>query len=313
MKNVDSPNLLSLISRMRSMASAEPPAPACEDVTWTKPHHYSGSQKETLAALGTKLSICVQKALQYYCDEGFAVKLDEVSEHFASLLAAEVKQARKNWFYLPVLLADKQHAGFLEVSFESAASLIGQMLRDPEAQIGQNGEVSALEQSILLDILQAILESIIEEMALYQVRLAKSDQIVYGEWPIRLSELEDMTRFCFSAECGSVKFSVGFCIRDEIIDLTVGIAAAGHGPEDIKKYPELVVGRMQNAPMEVSAQLCSGSMALQDILSLEEGDVLVLEQRVDEPVFVRVNGQNCFRAWLARHAGKAAVQMTTCE
>lgn len=313
MKAPNAQNLLHVINRMRSMVEAEPQSPACQEINWRQPHHYGADQKDKLADINQKLAACLQKTLQYYCDEAFSVRADGLSEHFAGSLAAEVKQSRKNWFFLPVMLADKSQVGFLELSFESAASLIGQMLRDPEAQIGQNGEMSALEQSILLDILTSLTDALVDELALYQIKLSRAEQLIYGEWPVRFRELQDMIRFGFSAECGQTGLSVGLCLLDEVADPALGLVRAVHSPEEIKKYPERVVGRMQEASMQVTAQLSSAMMTLSDILSLEKGDIVVLGQKSDCPLVMLVNGQMCFKAWPARHNGRIAVQMTASE
>lgn len=313
MQNVDPKNLFSLINRMRSLVPPEESIPACQEIVWTEPHHFGADQKEMLSALANKLAACLQKTLQYYCDEAFGVRADGLSEHFAGLLATEVKQSRKNWYFLPLLLPDRAQAGFLELSFEAAASLIGQMLRDPEAQIGQNGEISALEQTILLDILAALADSLVDELALYQIKIGRTDQLIFGEWPMRFRELQDMTRFTFKAQCGSAEMTVFLCVRDEVIDPAAGIAPAVHTAEEIKKYPDRVIARMHDAPMEVSARLSSAMMTLNDILSLEKGDIVVLDRKVDSPIDVLVNGQMCFRAWPARHLGRAAVLMTAAD
>lgn len=313
MKDTTAQNLLTVMNRLRSLVPPEPEPPACQEVSWNEPHHYGAEQKETLAEISTKMAACLQKTLQYYCDETFSVRAGGFAEHFACSLAAEVKTSRKNWFYLALLGADKSQAGYLELSFESAACLVGQMLRDPEAQIGKDGEMSALEQSILLDILQAITDGLSDELSLCQIKLVKTEQLTCSEWPMRFRELQDMTRFDFAAECGAAKLNAGVCLLDDVIDPAIGLKPAVHSPEDIKKYPERVIGRMQDASMQVTAQLSSAMMTLNDILTLEAGDVIVLGQKPDCPIAVLVNGQTCFKAWPARHAGRIAVQVTAFE
>lgn len=313
MSDVNPKNLFDLINRMRSLVPAEGPQPACSEVVWTEPHHYSSEQREQLAVIGDKLAVCLQKTLQFYCDENFAVQHDGISEHFAGFLAADIKPSKKNWYFLTLMATDKSHAGFLEMSFESACLLIGQMLRDPEAQIGQAGELSALEESILLDIVQSLTEAIIDESAMYQVKMLRADQLVLGDWPVRFRELEDMIRFSFTAECGKAKMAMAYCFRDEMFDPAVGIQPVVYTADELKKFPDRVIGRMQDAAMEVTAQLSSAMMTFNDMLTLEKGDVIVLGRKTDTPIDVLVNGQMCFKAWPAQHAGRAAVQMTTSE
>lgn len=313
MSNVDSDKLFDLMNRMRSLVPAEGPQPACSDIVWTEPHHYSDDQKEQLAAIGEKLAACLQKTFQYYCDENFAVRHDGISEHLAAMLAADIKPSRKNWYFLPLTATDKSHAGFAELSFESSCTLVGQMLRDPEAQIGQSGELSALEESILLDIVQSLTDAVIDEAAMYQVRLLRADQLVMGDWPVRFRDLEDMTRFSFSAQCGKASLSIAYCFRDEMFDPAVGIQPVVYTADELSKFPERVIARMQDAAMEVSARLSSAMMTLNDMITLEKGDVIVLNRKTDTPIDVLVNGQMCFRAWPAQHAGRTAVQMTMFE
>jgi flagellar motor switch protein FliM len=313
MSEVTSKKLFDLMSRMRSLVPEEGPQPDCSDVVWTEPHHYSSDQKEQLAMIGEKLAVCLQKTLQYYCDENFIVQHDGISEHFAAFLAAEIKPSKKNWYFLSLTATDKSHAGFVEMSFESACLLIGQMLRDPEAQIGQSGELSALEESILLDIVQSLTDAVIDESAMYRVRMLCADHLLMGDWPVRFRDLEDMTRFSFSAECGKVKFSLAYCFRDEMFDPTVGIQPLVYTAEEMKKCPERVIECLREAAMNVRAQLSSATMSFNDMLTLEKGDVIVLGRKTDTPIDVLVNGQMCFRAWPVQHAGRAAIQMTTFE
>jgi hypothetical protein len=313
MSDLNPNKLFDLINRMRSLVPAEGPQPDCTEIVWTEPHHYGSDQKEQLQVIGGKLAICLQKTLQYYCDENFTVQHEGVAEHFAGVLAAEVKLSKKNWYFLPLMATDKSHAGFLEMSFESACQLIGQMLRDPEAAIGQSGELSALEESILLDIVQSLTDAVIDESAMYQVKMLAADQLIKGDWPVRFREMEDMARFSFKAECGTVNLSLAYSFRDELFDPAVGLQPTVYTADELKQFPERVIGRMQEAPMQVTAQLSSATMTFNDMLALEQGDIIVLERKTDTPVDVLVNGQLCFKAWPAQYAGRTAIQMTTFE
>ena len=59
--------------------------------------------------------------------------------------------------------------------------------------------------------------------------------------------------------------------------------------------------------MEVSARLSSAMITLNDVMTIRKGDVIVLDRKVDTPVDVLVNGQICFQAWPAQHAGRSAI------
>ena len=308
MSKLNQNNLVALMNKMRSMVPAEETPPECKEIDWSIPHHYGEEELYILNTFTGKLAAYIEKTLQHLCDDNFQAKVKGMRECFACFLVNEVEQNQKKDYYLPITVPDTGHIGFIGFTFESCTKLIAQMLCDPEAEIGVEGTISSLEESILLDIVFALTDAILDGFAEYNISsMQKTDRLVYGEWPVRFRGLEDMTTVVFEAECPSAQVEITLYLLDEIVAPLVGGKTIDVSPELLKKMPERIVRCMQEAPMEVSARLSSAMITLNDVMGIQKGDVIVLDRKVNTPVDVLVNGQMCFQAWPAQYSGRSAI------
>ena len=56
--------------------------------------------------------------------------------------------------------------------------------------------------------------------------------------------------------------------------------------------------------------MASTMLTLEEIISLEVGDILLLDKKVNESIELVISGQTAFRGWPAKSAGKHAVLIT---
>jgi flagellar motor switch protein FliM len=59
--------------------------------------------------------------------------------------------------------------------------------------------------------------------------------------------------------------------------------------------------------LPITAQFASLSLRLNDILALEEGDIIVLEKAISEPIDILLQNKPAFQAHLAARAGRYAL------
>ncbi|MHC4806638.1 MAG: FliM/FliN family flagellar motor switch protein, partial [Planctomycetota bacterium] len=81
----------------------------------------------------------------------------------------------------------------------------------------------------------------------------------------------------------------------------------GFSAEDVSKA---IFGHMQQMSVSVTAQLASIALTLEEIMSLEVDDILLLDKRIDEPVELIVSGRPVLRGRPAKSVGKYAVVIT---
>ena len=300
--------LLNLMNQMRSQVPPEPPAPECTDVSWTVPHHFDASAIECITDLANALAGFMQRTLRDLCDDAFEVNFNAVTEHYAYLLAEQIEQDNSNHYFLSLSMQGKGPVGFVEFPFETCTQLIAQMLRDPESQIGEEDQLSALEKSILQDIIIAITDSLREGFSTYgEIILEKGEKVIHGQWPLPFHQLEDMCRISFQAGNAETPLEISLHLLDEIVDSIAGVPTMRTTPEQRQKMPEQITECVGAAAMEASVWLSPSMMAFQDILTLEKGDFVLLDHKVTTPLNVQINGQECFKAWPAQSAGRGAI------
>jgi flagellar motor switch protein FliM len=236
------------------------------------------------------------------------VKPAAVTEHYASVLAEQIDRDSSNHYFLPLSMSGKKGVGFVGLPFETCTRLIAQTLRDPEGQIGEEDRLSALEKSILGDILSAVTDSLREGFSVYgEIVLEKGDTIVHGEWPLPFQQLEDMCQISFQAGDAETRLDISLYLLDEVVDSVAGVPTVRTTPQQRHKMPEQVIECMADAVMEASVWLSPSMMAFQDILTLEKGDFVLLDHSITTPLDVQINGQACFKAWPAQSAGRGAI------
>ena len=300
--------LLDAMRKMRSLVEPEGTAPEATPVDWRVPRRLHSESIELLMLLAAKLAAALEKNINNISGQAFEVTAEGVNERYANHLFEHVMQEQPKVYYLPLTQAAKGHAGFLSLPFETAAVLVGCMLRDPEAQIGKDGQMSSLAESILTDAATTLAEAVAAGFKEYGLTtLDKTDQLVYIDWPVRFHDMEDMCVFHFKAACGKTTLSLTLSVLDEIIADIAQIKGPFGKPEEKKVNSDRIAKRMHDAPMDVTALLSTSLMTLNDILTLEEGDVVILDRKTGEPIDVLINGQPCFCAWPAARVGRRAL------
>lgn len=295
---------------LRSLVDPEGPAPNADPVEWTIPHRLRRESIESLTLFAAKLAGQLEKSLQLLSGQPFEVTAESIQECYAERLLAAIHLEQPQTYYMPLTQTGKGHAGFISLPFETASVLVGCMLRDPEAQIGRDGQMSLLAESILMDAAAALADAIVSGFSEYgTAKLEKADRLIQTDWPVDFHALEDLCQFEFKAVCGKTALTMTLTVLDE----TIADIAQIEGPfgriEEKKDNAERIVKRMNESPMRVAALLSSALMTLNDILSLETGDVVMLDRKITEPIDVLINGQTCFYAWPAAHAGRRALMV----
>jgi flagellar motor switch protein FliM len=308
MESLKQKNLLNVMAKMRSLVSSEEVIPECCEVDWTVPRHFNAETLDRLTEIGNKFAIFLESTLQDLCGEDFHAKFDGVSECFAGVLLEQVNQEHPGHYFLPITFADRGDVGFIGLSLETCAVLIGQVLCDPTAEIGQEGKLSGLEESILQDSVFSITDTLLRGFSEYgQIKIQKGKQLVQGQWPVSFNGLQEMSKLSFEAQCDSIQFDLSMYLLDEIIDSMLGIPAPKRSSDQSNALAGRITEQLKDIATDVSVRLKPSMITLKNILTLEKDDVVLLDHKIASPANVLVNEQFSFKAWPAKSAGHCAV------
>ena len=134
------------------------------DFDWKHPHHFSIENLTTLNFLAKKIEEKTTDILDSLCQGPFIVTLNDVQQHFASFMAADITANQQDHYFLPLITEDESHCGFVSFPIETAYILVALMLREMEQIKTEDKKLSGLEDSILVDIIFALVEGLAKIM-----------------------------------------------------------------------------------------------------------------------------------------------------
>ena len=285
------------------------------DFDWTHPHHFSIESLTILNFLAKKIEEKVTDILDTLCQGPFIVTLKENTQHFASFLAAEVPTSQQNHYFLPLITEDESHhCGFVSFPIDTAYILVALMLREVEQIKSEDRRLSGLEDSILVDIISALIEglaNILTKRGAPAVVTAKT--FAKGVWPVEFEGLEDLTSMTYSVKGSTGEFEFTFTLLSTILDPAVGVELDPDADQRMQQLTKTIMASVNKVPIEVKARMCTASIELDDVMNLRPGDLLLLERKIAEPLEVLLNDQKCFKAYPATLAGKYALVITPPE
>ncbi|QDV44129.1 Flagellar motor switch protein FliM [Stieleria neptunia] len=127
---------------------------------------------------------------------------------------------------------------------------------------------------------------------------------------LRLFRGKDLvTKVCIEIECKGGTATLNWLLPKQklpaLLDETVDHRA---GAEPAKPSKELI-GQL---PLDVVTMLGSAKIPMADLAKLKPGELIVLDQRIDEPMVSTVDGEPAFQCWAGRLGNTQAVQVSKC-
>ena len=282
--------------------------PEAVDYDWNRPHHFSFEQLAALDIFARKTQDNITNTLETLCQGPFSLTLKPLSQHFASILAADVTANQPNHYYLPITTEDREHCGFISFPLETASILVALMLREGEKIDTEERKLSILEDSILMDITAALVDSLAQILKKRNGPvIQKVENFITGNWPVDFEGIEDVTTLTYNVESPAGEFEFAFTILSTILEPIVGVEQDFIRKRTKEQITNIIMAHVNKVPVTVTARLCSTAIELDDIMNLKNGDLLLLEQKVAKPVEVLLNNRRCFHAYPAMFYGKYAL------
>jgi flagellar motor switch/type III secretory pathway protein FliN len=305
-RTISRQRLMQMLGRRQSAAcDAKVAASDAPLLDWTCPHHFDSQGWTRMKDLGGQMASSIEATLGSMCQETPKVTLKKVVQDYACQAAERVVSSEKPQYFLPFLSQAKRPEGFLCVPLETAGGLIARVLRDPEASAGQSGTFSSLEKSILQDAMAGLLDAVITALqAGGQASLKRADQLVVGDWPLDARHMQDLCGFSFTVAFAKQTLEIHMMAAAEILDAALQITSRSQKPTNPAEQSKKIIRLLHDVPVRITVQLSMSSIRVEDLVTMDPGDVLVTDKRTNEPLDILVNGLFCFRAWPALCEGK---------
>jgi flagellar motor switch protein FliM len=278
------------------------------EYNWNKPHYFDTKQFKKLDNFTKMVAKAMTVKFVDFCHSQFDVTVVSTKQHFAAELVDQAMESKQNDYYLAFGTDQDHPCGLISIPIKTAFIWATQLLGDPESEENSGRDLSQLEESLLLDLLSALIEAFSKNIWDFQ----PAKNIVRGFFPFELKGTEELCKITLDVkktdqESGSEACILVLCSKLESVVGKAAETVGGFSAEDISKA---ILGHMQQIPICITAQLASTVLTLEEIMSLEVGDILLFDRKVNESIELIVSGQTAFRGRPAKSAGKHAVLIT---
>ncbi len=298
-----------LLAAIGSRPAADTTTIEAADYDWHQPRRFNREQLTRLDDFAKKVSKMVVKKFSTLCRGDFDVKVDSVTQHFADKILDQALNSEQNDYYLAFGTTQDQPCGVIGIPPQAAFVLVTQLLGDTDSEKDSKTDLSQLEESLLFDIACAIVEALSDAHTGWAFQPAKN--IVRGLLSLELQGTEEFCRIALNIRKTDSDGAEAYAlIFSSSLERIVGKSGQQAGQFPAEKISKAILGHLQKMAVCVTARLSSTVLNFEELMSLQAGDILLLNKRVDEPVELMVNDKAFFLGRPAKSAGNYAVVVT---
>ena len=293
-----------------------------DEYDWDRPCRYLPEQLVELARLADRCAAAVSGALTELCGSDVVFEpAGGVSQHYARQLAGGQDDAPI--YVVDLADADGRATAACTVAANVGVAWVSRLLGGGAG--GDPRDLSDLEADLLVDVVGKMSQAIasVEDpsgpMALGQARGVSKGPLSLGgdggeeycrfAFRRREAEEEGQAEGDPQAEHAETLPELCFLIASKSVDAAMGVSDAAAGAMTAEQTRQAITAQLSR--VGVTAGVCAGHAVatMHEIMSLQPGDVLLLQRRCDEPAEVVIRDQTMLYGNLVRCGGQYAVQI----
>jgi flagellar motor switch protein FliM len=299
-----------LLAAVGSRPAEETAQIEATEYDWYDPHCFSTDQLAKLDEFGETAARAMARRFSDFCRSRFEVTIASITQHFASELSGKISQAQQKDYFVPFGTDPEHSFGFVGMPEQTASTWARQLLGDLESDTDSPRALSALEESLLLDLSSALVEVFCDSGAICNFNVATS--VVRGWWPLEFRATEELCQMTFSIKKADSQESSAayFLIPCRELDAVAGRTTRAGDEYSASEISKAILHHLQEMTVAITAQLASTTLTFGQIMNLQVNDMLLLDKVVDEPIELIVDDRAVYSGWPARSAGRYAVTIS---
>ncbi len=110
---------------------------------------------------------------------------------------------------------------------------------------------------------------------------------------------------------GKMRFCIPYKSMEPVINTLVNINISSEEEDKLKDiFSNEIFEYVKNVNMDIQAKLGSINISINDLLNLQEGDVVILNQKINDDIIVKVGGADTYKAKPGVLGIKKSIQIT---
>jgi len=300
-------------AKVRRLLAAVGSARVAEDAVtqfpvhdWRHPHYFTGDQLGRLSAVAGQVAATVAGQLEHFFHCEMTVTAAPITQQFAGALR-EITASEER-YYLPFGPAKDGPCGLFSVTARTALRWVTWLLGDAEMKDDTNRPLASLEESLLSDLVGAVVETLLAALRPHQ-DLHASERITREAPMLRCEPTHEICMITLDvAKKGSNKEDDAlFLLPCSTLDALAGKSRQAVRAIPAEELSRILIDHVALMPVTITARLARIMVRSEEFLDLESGDILLLDKPVAEPVELLVDGRVAFRGRPASVGGSRAV------
>jgi len=276
------------------------------DYDWSVPHHFIPAQLERLSAFAAAAAGKIAEALNSLLRSDMQLAAGAIQEQYARDLRAGEDEAAE--YFTPLMTGSGEPYGTLALPAGVAVGWVQQLLGGTAGQGGEGKEPSSLESSLLQDIFAALAASLSAASAeAGGATLRAGKEITKGLTVADDDGNQEYCRITFHQQDSDEQAAVSLLASSRQLELLAGAAASDQTPEQAQAATRT---HLEEVLIVAEVQLGTATVTLSDALSLEPGDVLLIQKHIGEPIDLLVGGCSLFSGLPVTCSGQYGIQIT---
>jgi len=307
--HMNSSNFCRLLAAVGSDHAADVMPTEAAKYDWHSPHYFNEDQYNRLAAVMSQVAAAIGAGFSRFFNKELAVAPASIAQHFAGPLRdLGVAEGR---YYLMIAAGKDKVCGFLSLTTETALRWVKRLLGDAGSDTNPNQALSALEESLLTDLLSAVTETFLSPLRGNQ-ELRAGDRLIKDEPAVRFEQAQEICMIVFAVTDGesSGKDELLFLLPCSMLAPLVGKARQAVQQTSPEELSRTLTEHVQQMPISITARLASTTLSFEELLELHRDDILLLDKSLDEPIELLVADRLVFREHPARSNGRRVVVIT---
>jgi flagellar motor switch protein FliM len=277
---------------------------------WHESHYFNGDQLEKLNNFTVAVAEAMTRKFNKFCRGEFEVTVASITQHYVNNFLSKLSDSEQKDYYIPFGAGAERMCGLIGMPEQVVFDWARQLLGDSESDKNHGRDLSQLEESLLLDLVSALIEVFSDLDESFDFNSEKN--IIKGRWPLELDGTEELCKISFNvkktgSEKGSEAYFLILCNELEPVAGKAVQDSVCFSEEDVSK---VILGHLYKMPVPITGQLASAMLTFEEIMNLQVDDILLLDEKIDHPMELIVGGRTFYYGHPAKSTGKYAVTIT---
>lgn len=298
-----------LIQAARSNPSAVLEDADAVDYDWSIPHSFNPGQLEKLGDFVSSSAQTIGRALREFLGDEILLTPAEINPYFATQLQAE--QVEEDQFSAALVDPSGKQGGLIALTGQTVNAWVGKLLGGSKVDLTSEREPSLVQNALLLEVFRTLITGFQKASSAVGGSGFNLVETVYkGSYPLDKSYEGEYYQIPYlTPESGQTPI-FSFILSGDVLEPI----ATGSDRPAIRTRPEnnrtIILENLKQADLIARVSLGEVPVTMQDLMSLEPGDVMLINKQVGEPIDLLVEEKVVRRGLPVRCDDSYAVRIT---